>query len=78
MPVHHLATTNVGLRQQAEQSLSQWIEPCLGCDLLGAGAVRDLHSTARTRICVSMLTASCSANCLWTCAPSRVATMACR
>jgi ATP-binding protein involved in chromosome partitioning len=43
MTLHRLATSDVGLRQQAEQSLSRWIEPCLGCDLLSAGAVRELR-----------------------------------
>ncbi|HCJ30251.1 MAG TPA: iron-sulfur cluster carrier protein ApbC [Pseudomonas sp.] len=43
MTPHRFVTLDVGLRQQAEQSLSQWIEPCLGCDLLSAGAVRELR-----------------------------------
>lgn len=43
MNLHRFATPAVGLRQQAEHSLSQWIEPCLGCDLLSAGAVRELR-----------------------------------
>jgi ATP-binding protein involved in chromosome partitioning len=43
MNLHRLATSIVGLRQQAEHSLSQWIEPCLGCDLISAGAVRELR-----------------------------------
>ncbi|MBA1279883.1 iron-sulfur cluster carrier protein ApbC [Stutzerimonas stutzeri] len=43
MNLHRFATPVVGLRQQAEQSLSQWIEPCLGCDLFTAGAVRELR-----------------------------------
>ncbi|AHL73914.1 ATPase [Stutzerimonas stutzeri] len=44
MTLHHFAQPAGGLRQQAEHSLSQWIEPCLGCDLLSAGAVRELRA----------------------------------
>ncbi|UNG20242.1 iron-sulfur cluster carrier protein ApbC [Stutzerimonas zhaodongensis] len=43
MTFHRFATPLAGLRQQAEQSLSEWIEPSLGCDLLSAGAVRELR-----------------------------------
>ncbi|MBC8649861.1 iron-sulfur cluster carrier protein ApbC [Pseudomonas sp. MTM4] len=38
-----LKTSESDLGTQAERALSQWIEPCLGCDLLSAGAVRALR-----------------------------------
>jgi ATP-binding protein involved in chromosome partitioning len=42
MTLHRVATPGIGLTQQAEHALSQWIEPCLGCDLISAGAIREL------------------------------------
>jgi len=42
MTLHRFATFSIHLTQQAEHALSQWIEPCLGCDLISAGAIRDL------------------------------------
>lgn len=44
MTLHRFATPGIGLTQQAEHALSQWIEPCLGCDLISAGAIRELRS----------------------------------
>lgn len=44
MTLHRFATPSIGLTQQAEQALSQWVEPCLGCDLISARAVRELRS----------------------------------
>lgn len=38
-----LKTSERDLRAQAEQTLGQWTEPCLGCDLVSAGAVRALQ-----------------------------------
>lgn len=39
-----LKTSESDLRAQAERALCQWIEPCLGCDLISAGAVRALRT----------------------------------
>lgn len=39
-----LKTFESDLRAQAERALSQWIEPCLGCDLISAGAVSALRT----------------------------------
>ncbi|HCL15438.1 MAG TPA: hypothetical protein DIC61_09610 [Pseudomonas sp.] len=44
MTLHRFATFSIHLTQQAEHALSQWIEPCLGCDLISAGAIRELRS----------------------------------
>lgn len=44
MTLHRFATPSIHLTQQAEHALSQWVEPCLGCDLISAGAVRKLRS----------------------------------
>ncbi|MCQ4312416.1 iron-sulfur cluster carrier protein ApbC [Pseudomonas stutzeri] len=43
MTLHRFATPSIDLTQQAEHALSQWVEPCLGCDLISAGAVRALR-----------------------------------
>ncbi|HCF1264159.1 TPA: P-loop NTPase, partial [Pseudomonas aeruginosa] len=44
MTLHRFATFSIHLTQQAEHALPQWIEPCLGCDLISAGAIRELRS----------------------------------